>query len=809
MALNSTQEAYLRQDRHKTDLYCTALPPIFIWRAQINDVTMDKGKTTIAFDNGASLGATGLGFSNISVNQTVWVGTSVYVGNIARLRIRSISSGDGGVSGTVVVGGHSYDLENDHYLTFIHTYELHTRFSYIDLSEVFYKDDDVTYAASGNANSQPDPVCIAGCHQAKFINDGLGYAQFDVDISDSYVLAQGASKSTYSIEVFPTPTTTSFNTSTGTGYVRCATANYYWAKFGVQDSNGKWGYTYRLLAAHSTDPTSDMFPIVDFEINSLAGDWEGAGWTASISFFSDTEFGDWYDGSLCILWGDYWYWNDTNDEYDEVNINSLPDINSNVLFVGYLNLQNIQSDPETGAHINSFDLFQITDLLKIMPTYSWPLEAIDTVDEWWKYASWLTVGRGAMFMLQWNSTAPLVTDCIGFNTGACALYRKYIEFEQASLYESINNITETFGSRSKLISDRGNRLRVTENINLLNDTDRAAITPYGTIYEEYLGEGLIEIIRNSNEQVSQVYTSGFTYDGALGEPQPVYALAPGEKPSDGGPPENQEKQTYADQNDANDTAGRFWSIKNSKYGEVRINLVGQLATVLDPAIQTWWLLSLTSDTNIRNLTWTNKKLALRTIDVIFEYDDTFTGHIEVSCVFEVEADPMDGIPWFYPEDYPEEGDDGQDDEINGTTSVNGALYTGSSVQFLDSNSANWSQKSADNVNDFEADYFWRSKQASQSYDDAILVYCQNGAVKRSTDGGDSWSTISMGTPTNTFGDSPAPGAGDVNYTMLECNRGSDDGQFVFIGRWQNSGGTWRSWIIWTTDFSSITWEQLT
>lgn len=794
---------YLKSDKQRNNTYVTALPPIFIWLAQINDGSIGKGETTITFDGGIT-GGSGLSFSDIEADQTLWIGTAAYLNNICKLRIKSISSGDGGVTGTVTVAGHSYDLENDQYIAFIHTYEPHCRFSYIDMSEVFYKDDDITYAMSSNANTQPDPIVIGHCHQAKFIDDSLGYAQFDVDLSESYPVAQGASITQYSLDVVPTPATTSFDTGTGLGYVRCDTANYYWAKFGAQDSNGKWGYTYRLLAAHSTDPTENMYPIEDFQINSITGQWEGGSWNASIEFFANTEFGDAYDGTIVIVWGDFWWWNETTHEFDEVNINSLSDISSNVIYVGYLSQQNIQSNTEDGGHSNVFDLLQITDLMRLMPTYSWPLEAAGTVDEWWKYAAWLTVGRGILFMLQWNANIPLVTDCIGFTSDAVNIYRKYIEFSQGSLYESCNNIAETYGSRSKLISDRGNRLHITENIQLLSDSERSSASVFSHIYDDYLGEQPIEIVRQSLEQVSQVYTSGFTYDGALGEPQPVYAIAPGTKPTKGAPPINHEKQTFENQQDANDTAGRFWAINNNKYLEVRFNFSSNLLPVLEVATQNWWTFSITTDDNIRDLVWSNKKLVLRSVEAEFIYGESYEGHTAVSCVFEVEADPMQGIPWFYEEDLPEE----EEPPPVSQTTINGTLYTGSSVHFLNENSSSWEQKTLDSVNDLEADYFWRQKQGSLEYDDAILAYAGEGVIKRTDDGGATWNSQSLGTPPNDFGDSPAPGAGDLSYIMLECNTEYSD-EFVFIARWQNSGGTWRSWILKTSDdFSSFDWLQM-
>lgn len=82
-----------------------------------SDGGLSVGETDITFNSG-----TGTGFSAITDYQEVWLGVAEDDYSYGKLRIRSISSGDGGVTGTVTVARHGHHLPDGLWLTFKHNY---------------------------------------------------------------------------------------------------------------------------------------------------------------------------------------------------------------------------------------------------------------------------------------------------------------------------------------------------------------------------------------------------------------------------------------------------------------------------------------------------------------------------------------------------------------------------------------------------------------------------------------------------------------------------------------------------------------
>lgn len=176
---------WLRQSNHISQMFLSVEKPTTLWVARVTG-GLSVGETDITFNSG-----TGTGFSAITDYQEVWLGVAEDDYSYGKLRIRSISSGDGGVTGTVTVARHGHHLPDGLWLTFKHNYPLRPVYPYIDGSGDFYKDGDITYT---DQNDTPNPVVIAGPNQAGFIYDGAW--TIDVDMSDSYPIAPGATIAT-------------------------------------------------------------------------------------------------------------------------------------------------------------------------------------------------------------------------------------------------------------------------------------------------------------------------------------------------------------------------------------------------------------------------------------------------------------------------------------------------------------------------------------------------------------------------------------------------------------------------------------
>jgi hypothetical protein len=295
----------------RNTFYLSVLKPKTLWTATVTSAA-GRGTIAITFNAGS-----GLDFSAIEAPQVVWVGTGIGDKNYAVLRIRSISSGDGGVTGTVNVAWHGNAFGPGAVLSFIHDYPIAAKYPWLGqtglmgTTETFYKDIFDTYTDQTHSDEIKPVIDFDLSHRAGFLVNGE--QTFWLDMSDSYAMAPSATISSYGLSVYPTTgVTTTFNTSTGIGRVKVTDASeqYYWLKMTCTDSNGSVRTHYACVMSHDPDPDNGNYPIKDFELGQYSDDWEAGGISAQIKmnrqltdiFIGDRDAVDMIDVAFSVLW---------------------------------------------------------------------------------------------------------------------------------------------------------------------------------------------------------------------------------------------------------------------------------------------------------------------------------------------------------------------------------------------------------------------------------------------------------------------------------------------------------------------------
>lgn len=301
----------IRSGYTRNTFYLSVLKPLTLWSATVTSAAA-RGTTAITFDSGS-----GLDFSAIEAPQVCWVGSGLGKKDYAVLRIRSISSGDGGVTGTVNVAWHGYAIGPGAFITFVHDYPVAAKYPWLGQTglqgtdEVFYKDIFDTYTDQTQSDEIKPVIDFILSHRAGFMINGT--QTFWIDMSPSYPMAPGASISSYGLSVYPTTgVTTSFSTSTGKGYitVTSSTQSYYWLKMACTDSNGSVRNHWACIFSHDPDPSVGNYPIKDFEVGQYSDDWESGGLTTRISmarklasiYIGDRAAVDMIDTAFTVLW---------------------------------------------------------------------------------------------------------------------------------------------------------------------------------------------------------------------------------------------------------------------------------------------------------------------------------------------------------------------------------------------------------------------------------------------------------------------------------------------------------------------------
>lgn len=780
----------LRAGGQRSEWYLSASKPLTLWSARVNNLTIARAAQTIAFDGG-----TGSHWSAVEAHQTVWVGSAAGLRDKGRVRIKSVSSGDAGVTGTLVVSANGIVWSDDDYLTFKHDYELWAAMNRVDANEVFYKDWDNDGGLNySNQNTNIPPVAIAGPHQAGFLVSGT--CSLSVPVGSSYAMASAATISTKQVTVYPTTGVTVNAEAAGVVQIDYTVAGQYWVKVVATDSNGTAQSTFRRHFVHNSSPSSVDYPHVDFSHISINGEWDKGGWSATIRVDKNALISDIPDGTLVVLWRRTWY----GDTQKDISI--LP-YGKNIGIAGYIRTESISRE-ESGASLSrgtvSFGISTVQDLLTDRPMFSVPLEIAATVDTWWKYPNGLlTAGHIVHYLYRWHSTLLHVADVIGLNDDG-NIDRKAIDFDKGNLYHMGDEFTSRRGIMAHLVCDKSGRFHMARNLTLRDDTVRGAQAVIATLTAADTTDP-VTFIHSPEPKVGYLFYSGITWDGTTATP--IGSVSPDEWPEPrGGNLMQIEYQMIENQAGSNEITGQIFATENNEWPEVRMAIHGDYLGILDPAIMEWFEMDVQAADTIKGFVWTDKKMLLRKIACTIDLPG---GVMSNSLELEPEVNGTPGVPYKWPDiaDFPDPGGDLPEPAAEGEGY---AVMTGASVYYLPGGKSTWQLRTADAMNDIVDDPYWTT--ITENPTSAIILSAEGGQIRRSTNSGQTWSTLAPGNPPNDAGDSPAPVLANLTFLEVDGSWGNQN-TFVWLARWQNGSGDWRTWLLYTGNSgSTFTWKSM-
>lgn len=622
----------LRTQQQKADVFLSVFKLATLMSATVTG-SPARGARSISYTSGS-----GSGFAAVAEGQTVVFDTPY---GLQRTFVKSVS---GTVSsGTLELYENPLLLTNGDTFDIYHFYEPHPVPPAIR-GGIFYKFYDLSYS---DQNSQPNPVVVMGSHRAGRLSSGS--IVFDLDASDSYAVAQGASISSYQWSCVHngggTSGITIASASSATTTITITEEDQFWLSCRVTDSNGKTATSYRAIF---TD-----VPYIDFTIQSFSGDWDQGGYRTAIRVTGDAELDDFPDRSLVVLWHKNLF--DNAEGY--VNLWGISD---EVLLCGYIRQDTDNNDYHRGTGNITFQITTIDDLINnVSELGSVSLNAVSSPAAWWQYASWMTAGRSVQHLLLWQAWGLFqCCDVIGLTDNTLGVLNT--DYSESSLLQQVNGFTEQRGIFARLISDNLGRLHLVEDSNMLNDAGRAALDTVFTITTADVS-GPVDVVRAPEEQLTFVQLDGFSFDGSTSTP--YVSIFPGYRESGisyimpaerGGSVANISNQVLADQTDSDEKVGRYAAVQNNNPRELRFanprNYLGAFSIIPSVGWHVWGI----SDANLkRNAELYNKKFLCRHIEANFVYrDDRFTGIIQTSVALEREAIGPPGIQGNYPLGYP-------------------------------------------------------------------------------------------------------------------------------------------------------------
>src|SRR5690606_7982299 len=237
------------------------------------------------------------------------------------------------------------------------------------------------------------------------------------------------------------------------------------------------------------------------------------------------------------------------------------------------------------------------------------LEYNSNPSSWWEMPD-LTVDKAVWFYLRWHTTALTLCD---FHKSGDARLSKYIDFEEGSVAQSINQLTDTRGIFARLGSDQYGRMHLEVNAQMHTGT----ITNVMTLDDRFWRDEEI-YVRSVRTPTSWVELSGVYFNG--NDPEPMISKAPGDAPLYEGRPETVSGLIMYDQQGSNQLAGNYLAWKNTEFSEIQLPLAGNFAGIFSPVPQEQITVNLNGTETYRGYVLTNEPFIVRGVEHTYNYN---------------------------------------------------------------------------------------------------------------------------------------------------------------------------------------------
>jgi PKD repeat protein len=599
MARAATTEelALLRSDHQRSKLYLAIYKPVSVYTARVNQSTFDDPVTEITFDGGTGT------LDDVLVGMTVLVGTSAGADDKGKVYIRKTPGASTfTISPTSEIGW----ADND-YLTVLDDFELRTKQPSL-AGETLYIDWDVAY---DDQHEEFDPVAVMGPHAVLKLTGST--VDFEPDGSDSWVL--GSTISAYAW-LAPGASATS-NLDTDAPTITYNAVGWYRVSLTVTDANGKTATGYRRVYVYN----DANLPVENFELVKCMGDVENGGWEFEITLYDEADIADVYPGALCLLFAEDWYGSTKQ---------SLGPIAGyeNLVCVGRIDEETIEYDGQSGTVV--FAVYGPQGWMKkISSSPAMFTSADDEATSWSEFAS-PTVDKALFHLLHWRSNATQIMDV--FLSGDTRRMPE-IDLDIGYIWDQLEILAER-RMLAKGCCDRFGRLFVEIPGQLLTTASRSGIATVMAISkDDWTGNINIE---SQIPQVAMAELAGIRDDTPE---QVLMSRAPGSIVKKIGAFESWDGLVFDNQEHANSLSGLFLARENNPYPYVDINLA-QNNRMMDVVPNQYVTLSVAPADNPRKITWTNKKLIVKRIEL---QHDAKAGMLTSELECEADTDGPAGV----------------------------------------------------------------------------------------------------------------------------------------------------------------------
>lgn len=542
MQLTTANEELIRAPDHRTKLWLSIYNPDVVLACQVNDASIAKGEREITYNN-----VTAGIWSNIASGYLLLVGSTAGARDYGVVRIKSASS-----SVLTVAENSHINWADDLYLTVLKFIQIDAIYPRI-ISDpanaedvIFYKDYDIAYT---DQNSVLGTLTCAGPHRAGFIGDSFYWSS-----SGSFNVNEENLTFAWTFEG-GVPSTSS---ARDPGYVSYPTGGHFQTRLIVSNASGGDDYTYRYVSIYDRPENGTNTPILQWELQSIAGSRGEGGYTAKIIIHEQINLVQ--PNSLVVIFADDWY-GDT-----EISLGGNSENNSSIVFVGYILQDTIRYDYRTNQA--EFEVGTVNRIMQEAEGFSISCESVSSPSKWYEIQD-MKVPKAIYHYLSQHSTVLKVAD---FQYTGGNLRHQYFDADRSSLYDAINSFLDS-GIKGELVSDRQGKLWAEVSAGAVPSAESAISLAMTLSKRDWMGEPVID--RRETKDLSYLEYGGIQYAGpASNNFSALMADAPGSAPAYRGKVERSQGLILTSQAQLNALVGDVFAYQNSPYKSINHVLKG-------------------------------------------------------------------------------------------------------------------------------------------------------------------------------------------------------------------------------------------
>lgn len=594
--------------------------------------SFNGGARLIPYDN-----ATG-DYTKVKAGMTLYLGSTPGGRDLGRVRIKVITS-----SLITIAMNSDVQWADNAYITIVKAVDLWSIYPRINpYTGKWYKDEGLyTSDVQARPTVWLPPVPIMGPPGVAFLDDGearlsfIGESSYTL-CSNGIKLSSGTSVGDVSCVIgtgwdFDGGTVVSgsasqLGTEASPNIVKWTSAGQRLVSLNVKNDKpsgyekSTTGYRPVFILNRPGTASGVNEPYVNFNVETMEGDFESGGWTATIRVFGDADANEFPDNAMIVLFAEeYWgggIYGENPTAPTRQSIGGYPG-RENVKLVAWImeETTHVGFAPD-GERYVEFRVQTIDGLLKSIAGYVMSVEdrvhsygddADTSCTEWWH-----------VFKLQVNRTIQYVT---AFHTTLHNMCDVYIandnsrvwawDFGDGSLYRQIDDYAAS-AIAARLLSTKQSQLFVERDIQTAVSKPNYVVMALDK--SKHLREKL-ELPRPHRGRVRRVDLEGLIWNGST--ETPVIARAPSVAPNQDGVDVSLSGYVADSSSEFSQVAGYMLAAKNNPWTGLSFKFQGNFS-FLDIAPQGWLTLSLAATDNKRGIVWTSKKLVPRRITMNYD-----------------------------------------------------------------------------------------------------------------------------------------------------------------------------------------------